>query len=109
MAKFTIPLHTKGPFNFVVKTIETYDKRLERSIYAHHECNKLLRLEGAGPINVVNLYIWLGCVRLGAFNKGEYASTCMGLASIQNSLSSKIKLGTIGKKCADVAPLTKQR
>ena len=89
----------KEQFEWMVKSIETYDKCLEKSIQAHHECKKLLKLEGVGPINAVNLYISLGCAELGAFSKGKDASACIGLTPIQNSSGGKVKLGTIGKSC----------
>jgi transposase len=55
----------KGQFELVVETIATYDQSLEKSIQIHTDCKKLLKLEGVGPINAVNLYISLGCAELG--------------------------------------------
>jgi len=89
----------KEQFECMVKTIETHDKCLEKSIQIHHDCKKLLKLEGVGPINAVNLYVSLGCAELGTFSKGKDASACIGLTPIQHSSGGKVKLGTIGKKC----------
>ena len=89
----------KGQFELVVETIATYDRSLEKSIQIHPDCKKLLKLEGVGPINAVNLYISLGCAELGTFSKGKDASACIGLTPIQHSSGGKVKLGTIGKQC----------
>lgn len=87
----------KNQFEFMVKTIATYDRSLEKSIQTHPDCKKLLKLEGVGPINAVNLYISLGCAESGTFSKGKDASACLGLTPIQYSSGGKVKLGTIGK------------
>jgi transposase len=87
----------KNQFELMVKTIATYDRDLEKSIQTHPDCKKLLKLEGVGPINAVNLYISLGCAESGTFSKGKYASACLGLTPIQHSSGGKVKLGTIGK------------
>ena len=87
----------KAQFELMVETIATYDGSLEKSIQVHPDCKKLLKLEGVGPINAVNLYISLGCAELGTFNKGKNASACIGLTPIQQSSGGKVKLGTIGK------------
>jgi transposase len=89
----------KEQFECMVKAIATHDKCLEQSIQTHHDCKKLLKLEGVGPINAVNLYISLGCAELGTFSKGKDASACIGLTPIQHTSGGKVKLGTIGKQC----------
>jgi transposase len=80
-----------------IKAVMIYDDCSEKSIQAHPECKKLLKLEGVGPINAINLYIALGCAELGAFNKGKDASACIGLTPAQHSSGGKVKIGTIGK------------
>ena len=87
----------KNQFELMVETIATYDRSLEKSIQTHPDCKKLLKLEGVGPINAVNLYISLGCAESGTFSKGKGASACLGLTPIQHSSGGKVKLGTIGK------------
>lgn len=87
----------KNQFELMVETIATYDRSLEKSIQTHPDCKKLLKREGVGPINAVNLYISLGCAELGTFSKGKDASACLGLTPIQHSSGGKVKLGTIGK------------
>ena len=87
----------KEQFEWQVKTIAIHDRCLEKSIQTHSDCKKLLKLEGVGPINAVNLYISLGCAELGTFRKGKDASACIGLTPTQHSSGGKVKLGTIGK------------
>lgn len=81
----------------IAKSIDTYDDCLEKSMETHAECKKLLKLEGVGTLNAVNLYIALGCAELGVFEKGKDASACIGLTPIQYSSGGKTKLGSIGK------------
>ncbi len=81
-----------------VKTLANYDDCLEKSIKEHSDCKKLLKLEGVGTINAINLYIALGCADLGTFNKGKEASACIGLTPIQHSSGGKTKIGSIGRK-----------
>jgi len=57
----------------------------------------LLKLEGVGTINAINLYLALGCADLGSFKKGKDASACIGLAPIQYSSGGTVKQGNIGK------------
>lgn len=82
-----------------IHTVAVYDKCLEQSINIHPDCKKLLKLEGVGPVNAVNLYISLGCAEMGTFAKGKDASAAIGLTPIQHSSGGKVKLGTIGKAC----------
>jgi transposase len=69
----------------LIKSISIYDKNLEESVEQHDSCKRLLKLEGVGVINAVNLYIALGCADLGTFCKGKDASACIGLAQMQHS------------------------
>jgi len=81
----------------IIESISIYDSSLENSIERHPDCKKLLKLEGVGPLNAINLYIALGCAELGTFSKGRDASACIGLTPIQHSSGGDVKLGTIGK------------
>ena len=45
----------------IIKSINNYDNCLEKAIESHSECKKLLKLEGVGTLNAINLYIALGC------------------------------------------------
>lgn len=81
----------------VLKAISTHDESLVKAINAHPECKSLLKLEGVGTLNAINLYISIGCSELGVFSKGKDVSACIGLTPIQHSSGGKTKLGTIGK------------
>lgn len=81
----------------LAETVSIYNRCLEASIQDHPECKKLLKLEGVGPINAINLYIALGCADIGTFSRGRDASACIGVTPIQHSSGGKTKLGTIGK------------
>jgi len=81
----------------ILESIHLYDNCLEKSIQAHAECKRLLKLEGVGTLNAINLYIALGCAELGSFNKGKEASACIGLTPLQYSSGGKTKLGSIGR------------
>lgn len=81
----------------LLKSIRTYDKCLESSIKAHADCKRLLKLEGVGTVNAINLYIALGCAELGTFSKGKDASACIGLTPLQYTSGGVTKLGTIGR------------
>lgn len=84
-------------YQLLVKAIATYDMSLEKIINKHEECKRLLKLEGVGSVNAVNLYIALGCADLGTFSKGKDASACIGLTPLQYTSGGKVKLGSIGK------------
>lgn len=81
----------------IIISIATYDRCLAESIEQHEDCKRLLKLEGVGVINAVNLYIALGCADLGSFLKGKDASACIGLTPIQHTSGGKVKLGSIGR------------
>ena len=84
-------------YSHLLESIRVYDKCLESSIQDHKECKRLLKLEGVGTVNAINLYIALGCAELGTFNKGKDASACIGLTPQQYSSGGKTNLGSIGK------------
>ena len=81
----------------IIKSINNYDDCLEKAMASHSECKKLLKLEGVGTLNAINLYVALGCAELGVFEKGKDASACIGLTPIQYSSGGEAKLGSIGK------------
>jgi transposase len=94
-AIFTAKEHLK----VLIKAVHRYDDCLDKSVIAHADCKKLLKLEGVGTMNAINLYLALGCAKLGVFTKGKYASACIGLTPIQHSSGGVVKLGSIGKHC----------
>jgi transposase len=82
-----------------IEAVHRYDDCLEKSVTAHADCKKLLKLEGVGTMNAINLYLALGCSDIGVFSKGKDASACIGLTPIQHSSGGFVKLGSIGKHC----------
>jgi transposase len=92
-AIFLAKEHLRGLF----EAAHHYDVCIEKSVAAHPECKKLMKLEGVGPMNAINLYIALGCAEIGTFSKGKDASACIGLTPIQHSSGGMVKLGSIGK------------
>ena len=84
-------------YSQLLKSIQVYDECLESSIKEHKECKRLLKLEGVGTLNAINLYIALGCAELGTFTKGKDASACIGLTPLQHSSGGKTNLGSIGR------------
>jgi len=94
-AIFLAKEHLSGLF----EAAHHYDDCMEKSVAAHPECKKLMKLEGVGPMNAINLYIALGCAEIGTFSKGKDASACIGLTPIQHSSGGMVKLGSIGKFC----------
>jgi transposase len=63
------------------------------------DCQKLMKLEGVGPITAVRLKIQLG--NGGHFNSGRQVAACIGLTPKQHSSGGKVKLGSIGKNSCD--------
>ncbi|MEY8201112.1 MAG: IS110 family transposase [Colwellia sp.] len=82
-----------------IEAVQHYDDCLEKSVTTHADCKKLLKLEGVGTMNAINLYLALGCSDIGVFSKGKDASACIGLTPIQHSSGGFVKLGSIGKHC----------
>jgi transposase len=93
-AIFLAKEHLRGLF----ESARHYDDCINKSVAAHPECKKLMKLEGVGQMNAINLYIALGCAEVGTFSKEKDASACIGLTPIQHS-SGGVKLGSIGKFC----------
>ncbi|PAJ72096.1 hypothetical protein CJF42_23120 [Pseudoalteromonas sp. NBT06-2] len=81
----------------MIDAVHRYGSCLEKSVSAHPDCKKRLKLERVGIMNATNLYLALGCAEAGVFNKGRDVSACIGLTPIQYSSGGIIKLGSIGK------------
>ena len=81
----------------IVTSLKVYDQCIEQSLRDNNDCQRLMKLEGVGVINAVNLYIMLGCSDSTTFNKGKDAAACIGLTPIQHSTGGKTKLGSIGR------------
>lgn len=63
------------------------------------DCQKLMKLEGVGPITAVRLKIQLGNGE--HFHSGRQVAACIGLTPKQHSSGGKVKLGSVGKGSCD--------
>lgn len=81
----------------MIETIKKHDLEIEKSVMRHKNCERLLALEGVGPLNAINLYVSLACGEIGTFKTGRDAAACIGLTPIQHSSGGKTKLGSVGK------------
>ena len=81
----------------LLEAVRHYDECIAKSVNTHPDCKRLMKLEGVGPMNAINLYIALGCAEIGTFSKGKDASACIGLTPIQHSSGGIVKLGSIGR------------
>jgi len=63
------------------------------------DCQRLMKLEGVGPITAVRLKIQLGSGE--HFNSGRQVAACIGLTPKQHSSGGKVKLGSVGKGSCD--------
>jgi transposase len=81
-----VAIHTaKEQLSVLIQSVGRYDDCLKKSVAAHPDCKRLLKLEGVGTTNAINLYLALGCAEIGAFSKGRHASACIGVTPIQYS------------------------
>jgi transposase len=90
-------LTAKEQLSGLIKAVHCYDECLNKSVAAHPDCKKLLKLEGVGTVNAINLYLAIGCAEIGTFSKGRDVSACIGVTPIQYSSGGTVKLGSIGK------------
>jgi transposase len=72
-------------------------RQLEKLINQQLQCQKLMALEGVGPVNALELYLTLGNQGK-SFSNGREASACIGLTPKQYSTGGVVVLGGIGKK-----------
>ncbi len=83
----------------MVKSIVTYFSITRKWMRINWDWKKVLKLEGVGTTNAVNLYISVEGAQLGTCRKGKDESACIDLTPIQHSSGGKVKRGTIGKQC----------
>jgi transposase len=74
------------------------DQRLVELINQNEECQRLMKLEGVGPISAIKMNLRLAQDH---FDKGRQASACIGLTPQQHSSGGKVKLGSINKVTYD--------
>ena len=63
------------------------------------DCQRLMKLEGVGPITAIRLKIQLGNGE--HFKSGRQVAACIGLTPKQHSSGGKVKLGSVGKGSCD--------
>lgn len=80
--------------------LKQVNKQLEALINQQAPCKKLMKLEGIGPINALNLFLTLG-EKGESFQHGREASACIGLTPKQYSTGGITILGGIGKKAGN--------
>ena len=82
-----------------IEHIDTLEQQLEKAVKHDTTCQKLMKLEGVGPIGALGL-----AVRLGQgenFTNGREASANIGLTPKQHSSGGKERIGHISKRNAD--------
>lgn len=82
-----------------IEHIDTLEQQLEKAVKHDTTCQKLMKLEGVGPIGALGL-----AVRLGQgenFTNGREASADIGLTPKQHSSGGKERIGHISKRNAD--------
>ncbi|ELH0871177.1 MULTISPECIES: IS110 family transposase [Vibrio] len=79
--------------------VDDLTKQLEKAIKANPLCQKLMKLEGVGPIGALGLALRLG--KGENFSNGRNASASIGLTPKQHSSGGKERIGHISKRSAD--------
>ncbi|HHC7058526.1 TPA: IS110 family transposase [Vibrio parahaemolyticus] len=87
--------------HFLIQTefVDTLNRQLEQEVKADTACQKLMKLEGVGPIGALGLAVRLG--KGDNFSCGREASASIGLTPKQHSSGGKERIGHISKCCAD--------
>ena len=83
---------------FFIVTLETLNKisnRCETAVNEDKSCEKLMKIEGVGPVGALGLAVVLGDVN--HFKNGREASACIGVTPVQHSSGGKTRLGSISK------------
>lgn len=78
---------------------DALDKSLKQLAENDEECQRLMKLEGVGPISAVRLKVQLGHGE--HFRSGRQAAACIGATPKQHSSGGRVVLGTVGKASCD--------
>jgi transposase len=78
---------------------EVINNELIRLTEQDSDCQRLMKLEGVGPITAIKLKIQLGNGE--HFKNSRQVSACIGLTPRQQSSGGKVKLGSVGKNSCD--------
>ena len=81
----------------IISSIKKYDTCIEQSLNQNNDCKRLMRLEGVGTINAVNLYITLGCSDFGVNTHPEFDEfekyQAMSLEEISLEIKQRLETG----------------
>jgi transposase len=91
--------HFANMYQFYLATqteFEKVEKDLFNLIKQNKSCQKMMALEGVGPVNALGLTLSLG-EKGGSFKNGREASACIGVTPKQYSTGGIVTLGGIGK------------
>ena len=78
---------------------EFFDRQMKQLTLQDEECQRLMKLEGVGPVTAARLKLQLGHAE--HFQNGRQASACIGLTPKQHSSGGKVRLGPISKTSCD--------
>jgi len=86
-------------YNQLGEDYETLDSLLKELAAQDKDCQRLMKLEGVGPINAVKLKLKLGHEE--HFKSGREAAACIGVTPKQHSSGGKVLMGSVAKKTCD--------
>jgi transposase len=78
---------------------EVLDQQLRQITSNDEECQRLIKLEGIGPISAIRLKLQLSYQE--HYKNGRQASACIGVTPKQHSSGGKVKIGSVGKVSCD--------
>mgnify|MGYP002632414620 CR=1 FL=1 len=78
---------------------EFFDGQMKQLTLQDEECQRLMKLEGVGPITAARLKLQISHAE--HFQNGRQASACIGLTPKQHSSGGKVRLGSISKTSCD--------
>lgn len=84
-------------FKGALEELRTVQKNLHNLVQQQPSCQRLMQLEGVGPVGALGLYLVLG-ERGSSFQHGREAAACIGLTPKQYSTGGVTTLGGIGRK-----------
>jgi transposase len=83
----------------LVEDFEAIDLQLRQLTTQDDECQRLMKLEGVGPISAIRLKLQLA--HREHFKNGRQASACIGVTPKQHSSGGKVRMGSVGKVSCD--------
>lgn len=85
----------------IEENLDQFDRRLKQLAQQDDACQRLMKLEGVGPVSSARLKLQLGHKE--HYQNGRQASACIGLTPKQHSSGGKTRLGSISKISCDHA------